>query len=230
VQHATIERISKTTLFAGLGAERLTELLARYDCRIARYADQEIIRLRGEEYRELLVVLRGSLEATIDDFDGHVLRVETLPMGSIVASAIFFAERNYLPVTVSAMGSVEVACFSRSTILSLAREDPAIQSALLRDMGNRTVFLAEKLRMAQFASIEEKLAVYLIEQADRLGCQQFTAPHSKRELAELFGVTRPSVSRVFMHLVDEGYISQSGKEVTIHEPEALRKIAENVSD
>jgi CRP/FNR family transcriptional regulator, dissimilatory nitrate respiration regulator len=185
---------------------------------------------RCKTHRELLVVLRGSLEARIDDFAGHVLRVETLPAGNIVASAIFFAERNYLPVTVSAMGCVELACFSRSAILGLAREEPVIQTALLRDMGNRAVFLAEKLRMTQFASIEEKLAVYLIEQADRSGCQEFEMPHSKRELAELFGVTRPSLSRVFMQLVDEGYISQTRKELTIREPEELRKIAENVSD
>ncbi len=224
------ESLARTTLFTGVPRYRIVGLLQKYRFGIRECEDGQIIRVRGEEYTDLLLVLRGSLEAQIDDLAGHVLRVETLPAGSVVASAILFADLNFLPVTIRAMGNVRLAVLSRTTVLALAREEETILSALLRDMGNRAAFLAEKLRLMQFASIEEKLAVYLIDQADRAGCQEFDLPHTKRELAEIFGVTRPSLSRVFLRLCEESIISQQGRHVTIHDPEELREIAENVAE
>ncbi|MFP4485307.1 MAG: helix-turn-helix domain-containing protein [Spirochaetaceae bacterium] len=70
----------------------------------------------------------------------------------------------------------------------------------------------------------------LIEQADRGGCQEFDLPHTKRDLAEIFGVTRPSLSRVFIRLCEESILSQEGRHITIHHLQQLREIAENVAE
>jgi CRP-like cAMP-binding protein len=85
----------------------------------------------------------------------------------------------------------------------------------LRDSGNRIVTLAEKLRFSKFSTIRQKIAGYLLECADKQQGKVITLGHSKSSLAELFGVSRPSLSRGFSELHGSGLIRQEGRSITI---------------
>ena len=71
-----------------------------------------------------------------------------------------------------------------------------------------------------FKTIREKLANYL------LGLRQdaegnITLPVSVEELSSFFGVSRPSLSRVFGSLEDEGIITKSQRTVRILDIDSL---------
>jgi len=82
---------------------------------------------------------------------------------------------------------------------------------LLADMGDRLQFLAQRLRMSQFGSIRQKLALYLIDHSPADRRSPVRIPNTRQELADIFGVARPSVSRVISELEQEGVIETHGR-------------------
>ena len=47
---------------------------------------------------------------------------------------------------------------------------------------------------------------------------------SQQEMADYFGVSRPSLARELAHMQDEGLISVDRKHITILNPEKLKKL------
>lgn len=218
--------LARCSLFNTLPIEEVETICSRINIGIRRYEAGAVIKLRGEPYEDLLIVGEGEIVATIEDLSGKTLRVEALPAPSIVASAVFFAEHNLLPVSIAATTSTVIFSLARPSVLWIARTYEQCLSSLLADMGNRVVFLAEKLRMAQFATIEQKLAVYLLEQMQRQGGEEIEIRHTKQQLSEIFGVTRPALSRVFATMSEEGLLEYGPTWVRITQRQGLKEILE----
>ena len=211
-------------LFQGIGAEELAPMLRSREGSVHSYHSGAIIGFRGDRYDRLMIVLEGEVSAEFQDYDGRVLKVETLRASEALASAILFSSSPFLPVNVHAATDVRIFALPRQEVLKLCREDERILKNLLEDNGNKVTVLAEKLRLIQFASIREKIASYLLDQADTRGSDNIELNYSKEQLAELFGVTRPSLSREFSSLCSEGILQQKGKRVLILDREALMEI------
>ncbi len=191
---------------------------------VLAYHSGAIIGFRGDRYDRLLIVLEGEVSAEFQDYDGRVLKVETLRSSEALASAILFSSSPFLPVNIHAATDVRIFALPRREVLRLCGEDERILKNLLEDNGNKVVVLAEKLRLIQFASIREKIASYLLDKADTGGSDNIKLSYSKEQLAELFGVTRPSLSREFSSLCSEGILRQEGRRVHILDRAALMEI------
>ncbi|MBN2553289.1 MAG: Crp/Fnr family transcriptional regulator [Spirochaetales bacterium] len=222
-------RIQSCLLFCKADPADLARDLDSTPYRITVHDPGEMLLLRGDRFDELMVILEGRLRAVIDDPDGHIMTVETLHACEAVATSILFAPRPFLPVSLCAETRAELFHLSRQTFLELCRRHPTVLQSLLSDMGARTCFLANRLRFSTFTTIRQKLAIYLLERSRQEGNRR-ELPVSKQRLAELFGVSRPSLSRVFGQLVAEGVVRLSGREVHILDVRRLQEIAETAGE
>jgi CRP-like cAMP-binding protein len=195
--------------------------------RMSTAEDGQIVRLRNEPYNDLIIIISGSLQAFQEDRAGHQLIVESLSAPDAVATAMLFAPRPRIPVSLRADGPCRLFSISRHSVLKLCARYPGVLQNLLNDMGSRAAFLADKLRFQTFASIKQKLAAYLTERLDT-GETEF--PVNKEKLAEIFGVNRPSLSRVCHDLTEAGIIRQDGRTLIIADPAKLRLLKENMDD
>lgn len=188
---------------------------------VREYEPGEMVMMRGDQYDALSILVKGSLSAEMQAISGKTMRMETFHAPEALASAVLFAKRNRSPVTVTASSTSEVVSFPRETVLSLCSTYRTVLEALLRDAGNRVVFLAERMRLSQFASIRQKLATYLLERArEQHGGEPSESTRvrlegTRREMAELFGVTRPALSRVFAELVDRGVVALESQDTVL---------------
>ena len=66
--------------------------------------------------------------------------------------------------------------------------------------------------------------MYPLEVKNVYGSDTFKLVHTREELAEKFGVARPSVSRIFSELEKEEIIEISRKYVKIVDESSLKKI------
>ncbi|MGE5425170.1 MAG: Crp/Fnr family transcriptional regulator [Syntrophothermus sp.] len=57
--------------------------------------------------------------------------------------------------------------------------------------------------------------------------QDFTLPFSRKELAELVGISRESATRVLLKFHEEGILDLSGKKITIKNRDLLQQISKN---
>ncbi|MEJ1730100.1 helix-turn-helix domain-containing protein, partial [Escherichia coli] len=90
------------------------------------------------------------------------------------------------------------------------REEGRILENTLRSISDRNHFLSERYRMLRFGTIKSKLKAYFLEQMQGKGNGTCTIPHTQQELADMFGVTRPALSRAIRQLEDSGIIIRKG--------------------
>jgi CRP-like cAMP-binding protein len=93
----------------------------------------------------------------------------------------------------------------------------------LNNISSRTQFLTQKLQFLNFKTIREKVAHFLLTLAgDKYHSVELN--HTQQQLAELFGVTRPSLARVLGEMQFEGLIKIERKTVTLADREKLNQL------
>ncbi|MCX7788831.1 MAG: Crp/Fnr family transcriptional regulator [Spirochaetes bacterium] len=218
--------LKKVDLFKSVPTSTLDTWLKGFTPLQREYRKGNILLIQGKEYLDLCCILSGEVSAEIQDYSGKVLKVETLKAYESIATAVLFSPDKLLPVTVVAQTDVSTLWIPRKEILRLCRMSTEFLEKLLCDMGARLSFLAQKIRFLQFNTIRKKIAEYLLIQLRNQGKRTLQVRHSREMLAEMFGVTRPALSRVFSELCKEGVISTEGKMIQVLDPVRLRTMAE----
>jgi len=209
-----IEKASACPILKGVPADTLLELFADLQFQIKSYARDEVLAIQGEEVNRLMILLEGSARGEMTDYSGHVIKIEDVPAPKPLAGAFIFGNENRFPVDVLANERVKVLVIYRGEFLKLLRMNEIIQMNYLNLVGSKAQFLSKKIKFLSFKTIKGKIAHFLI------GLKQgpdgtLRIPSSQQELADLFGVARPSVARALGELEDEGLISAQNKTVRI---------------
>ncbi|HKK65001.1 MAG TPA: Crp/Fnr family transcriptional regulator [Clostridia bacterium] len=224
MQENHLKALHDCHLFDGMQRGDVENLFSGEQCHLLRYNRGALIAFRGDVYKNLWIIVEGRIAAEFQDFSGKVLKVETLKTSEAVASSILFAPENNLPVNLSAEAYVVICSIPRPQVIRLLQQNERFLTNFLRDSGLRLTIVAEKLRLVQFATITEKIASYLLDQADTQGTDSPVLPLTKESLAEIFGVTRPSLSREFSQLCARGVLSQRGRHIHILKREELEAV------
>ena len=77
-----------------------------------------------------------------------------------------------------------------------------------------TVFLSNKVQMMSIKSLKGKIALYILENISS-GKDTFTMKRTQTQLAEYFGVQRPSLARSLGEIINEGIIAMDKKVVKV---------------
>lgn len=213
--------LSQCKLFRGLIDRQLHDALRQVKLSIESYSPGALIRSRGDCCDALLILLAGKVSGQFQEYDGRVLRVETIAAPEMIASAFLFAPEPRFPVNILAVDRVRMCLIPRESVITLAQSSRQIMSSLLEDMASRTAFLAEKLRLTEFATLRQKVAGYLLERSDNGARGVITLPMNQTTLAELFGVARPSLGRVLHELEQSGVIARERRSIRILDSGAL---------
>ena len=86
-----------------------------------------------------------------------------------------------------------------------------------------SVFLSQKLQMISIKSIKGKLSLFILEHTTEKK-NSFTLKRNRTQLAEYFGVQRPSLARSISELVEQGVIAIDKRQVTVLKRDELRKV------
>ncbi len=216
-------RLRRNPIFARLTDAQCADAFSRLPYSAADHTPGELLHLQGERYERLLVLLAGSASAELCSPSGQTLQVETLTAPEAVASSMLFTETRRLPVTLRAETPVRLFSTPRGALLALCERYPAVIEPLLEDLGHRTAFLADRLRMSQFETLRQRLAHYLLERCD--GSGRVELAETKKHLAERLGVARASLFRVIAELEDAGVIQVSRRAVAV-DRKRLAEVAE----
>ena len=139
-----LHHLKKCTLFDAVKQNEIAGVLSSAGCIARSYGPGAIVAFRGDHYDKLLVILSGSVIAEFQDYQGKVLKVETLRQGEAIATAVLFSPDNYLPVTLTTDVETTIFEIPRNCILQLMKTSSAFMEQMLYDIGNRLTILAEK--------------------------------------------------------------------------------------
>jgi CRP-like cAMP-binding protein len=216
--------LSNNYLFSNLSDQQIGELVRNIHHRVRTHPKGDLIASSGESYTSLLIIVKGKVVGELIDFEGRVLRIEELKAPDTIASAFIFGTTNRLPVNITAMEETRLLVIDRNELLRLMKKNEQILHNYLNIMANRAQTLSKKIRLLGMHSIKGKIAHYLLELESKSNLSAIKLPHSQSEIADMFGVTRPSVGRVFREMHHLGFIHARGKNVRILDKSGLSKL------
>lgn len=213
--------LGENSLFKGLSSLEVAQIIRDSQHKVRNFNKGDIIASEGDRLNYLMIIVKGSVVGEMMDFEGRVLRVEHLAAPNTVATVFLFGENNRLPVNVMAMEETKLLMISKEGLMELFCENNRIMKNFLDIMANRAQFLSKQMKILGLSTIKGKIAHFLLEQVKKHNSLTFKIPHTQNELAEMFGVTRPSLGRTLREMNKEGLISTKGKEVEILEKRKL---------
>ena len=215
------EILSRSPFFIGVSPKELEELLSKVPFSVKSFSKGQTIAQREEEVRNLCIVLEGVVKGEMVDFSGKILKIEEIQAPRPIAHAFIFGEKNRFPVDVVAVNDVKILFISKPDMVRLLQINKVILNNYLNAISNRAQFLTNKLWFLSFKTIKEKVAHYLLNLSKSETRTSIVLPKSHQELAEFFGVARPSLARVFGEMQDEGIITINRREVAIVDKQKL---------
>jgi CRP/FNR family transcriptional regulator, dissimilatory nitrate respiration regulator len=111
----------------------------------------------------------------------------------------------------------------KDEIMRLMVTNPDFMSSFMTHNANRTQFLTNRLQLLSIKTIKGKIAHFLLENSTGDG-QPFEINRNQTELAEFFGVARPSLARSLSEMIQDGILSVNKKEYTILNSKGLREL------
>jgi len=217
-----LEILSRSELFNGLTTNEINHLLSNFKINIKKYSRDDVIVIQGETYSDLFVVMKGNVSSEISDPSGKRVKLEIFSESSIIAPGIIFAVDNTLPVTITAETNCVLLSFSKNDVISILQSNNNCMINYLSLLGNKINILAEKIRLFQFSSIQQKIAGYLLNLYKKLGSNSLVIPYTRENLADFFGVARPSLSRELSRMSEAGIIAIDGKKIELLKKTALK--------
>ncbi|MBL4560530.1 MAG: Crp/Fnr family transcriptional regulator [Labilibaculum sp.] len=216
------QQLSQSPVFRGISPDEMEYLLNDSQYQIKKFSKGELLAFREDKCENLMIVLKGSVKGEMLDPSGKSIKIEDIMAPYPIASAFLFGQKNQFPVNVTANEEVDVFYLSKNSVIDMFQKNKVFLTNYLNSISNRSQFLANKLMFLNFKTIKGKLANYILK-LSAPNKTEITLPKSQSEMAQFFGVTRPSFARSLKEMEQEGLIKTNRREIKILNKQQLIK-------
>lgn len=215
--------ISKCKMFRNISEKDLTKTLDQIHFQFRSFEKGQYIILRNTKCEELLILLTGTVKAELKNFSETTVKIAEIIAPDSLAPAFLFGETNLYPVDAMAATDVDILWIPKQELIKMLHINDMFLINFLDQISTRAQYLTDKMKFLSFQTIKGKLVYFLVKTANEKKTDEFKINKTQQEIAEIFGVTRPSLARIFKQLIDERLISVSAKEIKILNKEGLAK-------
>jgi CRP-like cAMP-binding protein len=219
--HQYTEALRKCSVFSGIDEKLLVEILNTVNARITSYSKNQTIAFEGDECSSIGIVLEGHVEIQKLFLSGKTLTISTLSPGDTFGEVIVFSNMRRYPSTIASSSSSKVMYIGRDDIVQLCSSDKGILKNFMELLSNKILMLNRKITILSFDTLREKVCNYFMDEFRKQKSKDILLPLSRKEMAEALGVQRPSLSREFINMKDEGLIDFDKNRVTLLDIPAL---------
>ena len=216
--------LERSTLFRGVPAQELRNVLENTPHHIQCYDKEETIFHMMETAERIGIVLEGRVQAQKAFPNGSQINVSVRGAGELIGPAAVFSNSRRYPCDVVALEPVTVMMFRRFDMLSLMQKNVLILENLMTEIASATYMLQQRLELMSYNGIAQKAAFWLLMQARQSGKDSVRIPDSVSKWAMTMNVSRPSLHREMKKLEEEGIISYSSGVVKILDSDALQEV------
>ena len=213
-----LEELKKSHLFSKLDQSQLERV--RRHSHITDMVEGESLFFQGDEAKNFYLVLSGRIKLFRVSPDGKEKVVEIMEAGHTFAEALMFMNEPHYPVTSTALAPSRVIVINSREFKAMLRE--SIDSCF-QVMGAMSYRLRALIREIDALSLETgtvRTVAYLLRQAPA-DSSSFELQIAKSVIASRLSVKPETFSRILKNLHERKVISIDGRNVTIHDREAM---------
>lgn len=206
--------LSLSPLFKNISKEEIHLLLERAVEKTLTFEKNQHVVRQGDVIHHLYFLVDGIVRTEMITKEGNVLEIEFIEAVRPLAPAFLFASENKFPVDVITMQPSTFYMIPKERWMAEMMRNEKLMTNFLEANSNITVFLSRKLQMLSIKSLKGKLSLYFLENTTPEN-NSFYLKRTQTQLAEYFGVQRPSLARSLGEMLDEKVITLENKKLTI---------------
>ncbi|MDR2886250.1 MAG: Crp/Fnr family transcriptional regulator [Rikenellaceae bacterium] len=216
------ENLADCKLFRDVDPDQIAALCEQHGA-VKRLARGDVAATQGTRCSSLVILAEGQLQAEIADRGGERIPGGMLTAPVVVAPGALFADHPVMPATLTARTPVTLVSIPRDEFVGIMQREGQVLRNFLEIVSSGGRFASEQAIYLAVKTIKGKIARYLLDLAAKEGGGELHNPLTQREMADLFGVTRPALARALGEMSAEGSIYVQGKRITILFEEKLRQ-------
>ena len=159
--------LEKSSLFSGVPASALREVLAEIPHHIQCYDKGEVIFHLMEQASRLGIILEGRVEAQKPFPNGSQVNVSVREPGELIGPAAVFSKNQKYPCDIVSLEPVTVMMFRREDLLNLLQKDMRVLENFTTELASAAYMLQQRLEMMSYSGIAQKAAFWLLMQTRR---------------------------------------------------------------
>lgn len=160
------------------------------------------------------VVLSGNIIAYSLADNGSATTVFEFGQGSILGANLLFAEINKYPLNIYCLSDCVLAHIDKAAVKKLLHNYGFVME-YIKSLSRNSRGLNKKISMYSQKTLRDNIMDYLKVQSEIQNSNTISLQSSKKELADYFGVQRPSLFRELKRMKNEGIIEVKNRTITI---------------
>ena len=206
--------LSTSPLFFHLSQNEADAILERAVTEVRTVDKGNYVVRQGAPIHHLYLLMKGLVRTEMVTREGNVLEIEFIEPVRPLAPAFLVATDNRFPVDVITTEPAIFYLIPRSLWLKELIANETLLTNFMMVISNMSVFLSKKVQMMSIKSLKGKLSLYILENTTP---QQptFHLKRTQTQLAEYFGVQRPSLARTIGEMIREGWITLYKRELSV---------------
>ncbi|WP_352404596.1 Crp/Fnr family transcriptional regulator [Sporanaerobacter acetigenes] len=218
-----IPALDKCVLFKNISKEEIETLLKETSYNINTYKKNEIIALEENKCSNLGIILEGKVEVQKIFPSGKVIALNTFEEGNIFGEALVFSKKNVYPSTIVSINNTKIMFVQKDDIIKLCSINDKFLNNFMTVLSDRILMLSGKIRNLSYETIRKKIVNVLLEEYKKQKTVFLTLPYSRKKMAEILNVQRPSLSRELINMKEEGIIDFDKNVIKIVDLELLEE-------
>ncbi|MFH1686920.1 MAG: Crp/Fnr family transcriptional regulator [bacterium] len=218
--------LHSSQLFGQLDPDSLKEVAAAATLR--KFGDDEMIFHEGDLAGGLYIVGSGKVKVFKLSPEGKEQILMIAEAGDTFAEAALFSGRNY-PASAQTLEGGEIVVISRERFYGVLKRNPDLALNLIGRLSELLRKLTRLVEGLALTDVTTRLAQALVEKLDSTPNrgETLTLSEKKSVLASQIGTIPETLSRSLARLSREGIIKVDRSQITIVDPERLRRAAQN---
>ena len=208
-------------LFSALDDRQLDRV--RRHAHITDMIEGESLFFQGDEVGSFYLVLAGRIKLYRVSPDGKEKVVEIMEAGHTFAEALMFMREATYPVTATALLPSRVIGINCRDFREMLRESVDTCFLLLGNMSYRLRGLIREIDTLSLDTGTVRTVAYLLREAPA-DSDSFQLKVAKSVIASRLSVKPETFSRILRHLHEQSIVTIDGRNVTIHDREAMHGI------
>ncbi len=209
-----IDILRNISLFSAVKESNLEKLIAGNHIYQKHYMKGATVHNANETCRTLDIVLSGSLVAYSLSTNGSATTMFEFSQGSVIGANLLFGENHSYPLNIYCLTDCQIIHIDINAVLEFLH-DYNFTLHYIKSISQNSQGINQKIAMFTQRTLRENIMDYFKQQTIIQKSSVILLSMSKRQLADYFGVQRPSLFRELKKLKEEGIIEVNNRTIEI---------------
>lgn len=212
--------IGKCRIFKGVDILEIEKI--KYN--VVNYKKGETIAIEGSKCDSVGIIINGYIQIQKIYPNGKIMIMKKLKNQDTFGEAIVFSKETTYPSTLISFSNAKIVFIKKNEIIDLCFNNIKFLNNFMEMLSEKIIELNQKIKSSNLITVKQKVVNFILDEYENQNSNKVNINMSKKELSEVLGVPRPSLSRELILLREDKIINFSKDIIEILDLNKLTEI------